>query len=236
MKRFFQRIDQKKEDPAQAPILTVAFGDSVTQGVMEYGRLFSEGVYHRLFQIALEQRFCETTFSTLNAGVSGSSATQAVSRLERDVIRHHPDLVLLAFGLNDCLEGPGNLSQFSESLRTICAAVRSKTSSDLIILTPPFMAHRLDESKIHPKYRGLVAASIVRAQCEGFLDVYADELRSIACSEEAILADVHALWGSLKAEGIDTDTFLCNGLNHPNGEGQRMISNVLLESIPTLND
>ena len=105
MRRFFQRIRDKAKDVAQSPILTIAFGDSVTQGAMQLHSLDAEGVYHRLLEKELAAFFPTTTFSTINAGVSGGSAPQAVERLERDVLRHDPDLVLIAFGLNDSLSG-----------------------------------------------------------------------------------------------------------------------------------
>ncbi|MDP0497357.1 MAG: GDSL-type esterase/lipase family protein [Verrucomicrobiota bacterium JB024] len=230
MQRWFERIAQKAADPAQAPVLTVAFGDSVTQGVMEHGRLCRAGVYHTRLQRSLEERYGQTTFSTINAGVSGSSVTQALDRLERDVLRHDPDLVLVAFGLNDCLDGPAGEARFEDSLRYICRAVQAETEADLVLLTPPLMARHRHEERIHPAHRE-VADRIIGAQNEGFLDRYAEIVRCVADEEQTVLADVHDAWRSMIAQGRDTDLLLCNGLNHPDEEGHRIISEVIISSL-----
>lgn len=230
MQRWYERIAQKAAAPAQAPVLTVAFGDSVTQGVMEHGRLCRAEVYHARLQRCLEERHGQTTFSTINAGVSGSSATQALDRLERDVLRHGPDLVLVAFGLNDCLDGPAGEGRFEASLRRICRAVHAETEADLILLTPPSMARHRHEERIHPAHRE-VADRIIGAQNEGFLDRYAEIVRRVADEEQTGLADVHAAWQTMIAQGRDTDLLLCNGLNHPDEEGHRIISEVILSSL-----
>lgn len=230
MQRWFKRITQKADDPAQAPVLTVAFGDSVTQGVMELGRLCRAGVYHARLQRSLEDRYGQTTFSTINAGVSGSSATQALNRLKRDVLRHGPDLVLVAFGLNDCLDGPTGEERFEDSLRRICRAVQAETEADLVLLTPPLMARHRHEERIHPAHREVVGR-IIGAQNAGFLDRYAEIVRHVAHEEQTGLADVHAAWRTMTEQGRDTDLLLCNGLNHPDEEGHRIISEVVLSSL-----
>src|ERR1700733_14284325 len=142
MKQFFDRIRQKALDVSQSPVLIVALGDSITQGVMEHNLLAPDVVYHRLFQQSLQEFYPTTTFSTINAGVSGDSTGPALGRIERDVIRYRPDLVLIAFGTNDAGGGSNGLVGFKDNLTQIVKRTRQETEADVILLTPPFMATR----------------------------------------------------------------------------------------------
>lgn len=72
----------------------IAFGDSYTEGFgarpddsypAELSRLLGVGVANR--------------------GVTGETAGEALRRLERDVLRHDPDLVIVEFGVNEAYRG-----------------------------------------------------------------------------------------------------------------------------------
>jgi lysophospholipase L1-like esterase len=225
MEPFYRRIARKAADFSQPPVLIAAFGDSITQGVMEYGRIAPELVYHRLLQLRLQETFPLTTFSTLNAGVSGTTAPQALARLQRDVISHHPDLVLVAFGANDCLEGKAGEQDFRTALTTIVQRVRSETEADVVLLTPPMLADRKTDL-IHPGHEAMVDP-ILRAQTGGQVASYAAIVRAVAAQERVALADIQQAWRELAATGVDVVTWLSNGLNHPDERGQRMAAEVL---------
>lgn len=229
MNRFFQRITDKAKNVDHPPVLIAALGDSVTQGVMEQVMLDAEGVYHRRLQQKLEAFFPTTTFSTINAGVSGGNATQALERLERDVLRHQPDLVLVAFGLNDSLGGREGLPAFRTALTTIFQRVTQETPASVIFLTPPFMARRKNV-RVHPEHEDFVE-SITQTQVSGMLGEYAQEIRDVAAACGALVADVHAEWARLADTGLDTDLWLCNGLNHPDRRGHALAAEVLFHRI-----
>ena len=84
-------------------MLIVAFGDSVTQGYTKANTIEAKYVYHQRLKEQLENRYPLTTFSVINAGVAGFTAEGSLERLQRDVIRYQPDLVLIGFGLNDAV-------------------------------------------------------------------------------------------------------------------------------------
>lgn len=66
-------------------------GDSITQN----------GWYVRLLQLYLSCRYPARGIECINAGVSGQTAKMALTRLERDVVSQHPDVVIVNFGIND---------------------------------------------------------------------------------------------------------------------------------------
>lgn len=232
MNYFFQRIHEKALRVDAAPVMIAALGDSVTQGVMEHHQLDSEGVYHRLVQRELEAFYPTTTFSTINAGVSGSNAVQGRERLDRDVLGHQPDLVLVAFGLNDSLGGEEGLPLFADALEGIVSRIRRETRAGVILVTPPFMARRRN-FRIHPDHE-VFADDIIRAQTSGVLAKYAETIRRVAVAHTVVLADVHREWERMDAEGLDTDMWLINGLNHPDRRGHKLAAQVIFGRILSL--
>lgn len=74
----------------------VALGDSNTYG---FG-LPSEAAYPALLEARLRAQGVQAR--VWNAGINGQTVLQGLARLERDVFQRRPDVVLVAFGLNDC--------------------------------------------------------------------------------------------------------------------------------------
>ena len=72
--------------------VVVFFGDSITQG---YGVLPEES-FPALAALTLGVPF-------VNAGVPGDTMSAGLARMERDVLAHHPRLVVVEFGGNDFL-------------------------------------------------------------------------------------------------------------------------------------
>ena len=229
MQHFFDRIQEKSRDFSKPTVRIVAFGDSVTQGVMEQHVLDSSSVYHRQVQRKLEDIYPTASFSTFNAGVSGDNVTNALKRLERDVLSQRPDLVLIAFGLNDSLKGEPGLAEFSAGLSEMVLTIRKETEADIMLLTPPFMA-RKPSFRIHPDHLGM-ADAIITIQSTGVLERYADVIRAIAREHNIPLADIHKEWARLAASGLDTDVWLINGLNHPDHRGHRLAAHLVFHHL-----
>ncbi len=226
---FYQRIKEKTAQPHAAPVLIVAFGDSVTQGMTELGVQESDSVYHARLKRMLEAAHPLATFSVINAGQSGQSAPGALASLERDVLRHQPDLTLISFGLNDAWNREDGLAAFTDALAVMYKRIRAETHSDIIALTPTFM-NKADNARVAAEHRNLVQgmADIMNS---GALSAYADAVRATARSHNVRVADVYAAWEHRAANGVDTDRLLANGLNHPTGEAHAIAADVLMQLI-----
>ncbi|OGV73874.1 MAG: hypothetical protein A3K19_10980 [Lentisphaerae bacterium RIFOXYB12_FULL_65_16] len=229
LERFRQRIQEKAAQPNTASVVIVAIGDSVTMGAMELGRFDFDGVYHQRLKRLLEQRYPATAFSVINSGVNGDSAAGGLARIDRDVIRYQPDLVLIAFGLNDSGGGLAGAVRFRETLSEIIRRVRQGTPADIIVLTPSFMNTR-DSAKVAPEHRQHVE-DFIRRQTTGVLAAYAEAIRETARQAGLPLADVYAAWEQLAARGVDTTALLANGLNHPTREAHRIQAELILQLI-----
>ncbi len=235
LERFHQRIAEKARDVSASPVLMVAFGDSVTQGYTKANTIEPKYVYHQRLKEQLEVRYPLTTFSVINSGVAGFTAEASLDRLQRDVIRYQPDLVLIGFGLNDAVVlGKDGLEQFRASLQTIVDRLRAETESDLVLLTPNFMVTS-DNSNIHPTERHYLAG-LIPVQTEGVLGQYVDVIGKVAISNNLPLADVYQSWTDLAEKGTDTNIMLANGLNHPTVDAQKIPADLLFKLIVQAED
>ncbi len=228
--RFHERIAQKTADPAEPALLIVALGDSVTQGATTEGRFDYEAVYHNQLKRLLEERHPQATFSVINAGCNGEGLPGGIRRLDRDVIRHHPDLVLIAYGLNDATAGgERNLTRFRENLDSAISRIRAETPAEIVLLTPNWMATH-DNDRVPQRWKDVIQ-NFVRTQQEGTLEEYAATIRSAAAAAKTALADIYAAWSSLAAQGIDITTLLANGINHPDATMHATAAQLIMEAI-----
>ena len=93
---------------------------------MEHRWLRSSASYRCRLQIALEEFYRSTTFNAINAGESRDNVIGGLERLDRDVIRYQPDLVLVDFGLINSLKGVSFAREFREILRRVAPHSRER--------------------------------------------------------------------------------------------------------------
>ena len=84
---------------AGEPVTVVALGSSSTEGV---GASRPQYSYPSRLAVELRERF-GAEVRVLNRGVGGETMSAMLSRIERDVIAAHPDLVVWQVGTNDVL-------------------------------------------------------------------------------------------------------------------------------------
>ncbi len=227
-KHLHQRISAKTASYSEAPIIIVAFGDSVTQGYTSAGKIDAATVYHQQVKEKLELHYPLCTFSVINAGAAGQTAADSLERLERDVIRYQPDLVLISFGLNDAVQSDTGF-ELKQSLKILIRKIKIKTKADLILISPNFMVTK-DNPNIDPSERHYL---------QGFLEVYqkgnlakaVQVIRECAKEAHVPLADVYAKWQDLADKGQDMNALLANGLNHPNREAHKLSAEMIIELI-----
>lgn len=74
----------------------------------------------------LQKQFPGVSFSQVSAGVSGTGSDLGVFRIDKDVLAHNPDLVLIEFALED--NGKNNML-IKESLEGIITKIKQKNSN-----------------------------------------------------------------------------------------------------------
>jgi len=94
----------------------VAFGSSSTFGT---GASDSSLSFPSQFHRELQSVFPRSTIRLINAGVPGNNSLDLDARLERDVLAHGPNLVILQTGTNDALQSVPLSSMRAATERTI---------------------------------------------------------------------------------------------------------------------
>ena len=77
------------------PITIVAFGDSVTHGALGAGVINYETVYWNLLKQKLNAVRNYVPVNVINAGIGGITAEGSLARMDKQVIAHNPDLVIV---------------------------------------------------------------------------------------------------------------------------------------------
>ena len=83
------------------PITIVAFGDSVTHGAVGAGEMDYETVYWNRLRKKIIDVKNYVPVNVINAGIGGIRASASVARMDKQVLAHNPDLIIICFGLND---------------------------------------------------------------------------------------------------------------------------------------
>ncbi len=180
-------------------VKVIAFGDSITAG----GEASSaELQYSSRYVEHLRSRHPNARIVLENGSTGGDNTVNGLSRLEEKVLAGEPDLVLVAFGMNDHNRaGVGGVAvaEFKDNLKQIVARIREKTAADVILLSafPP-----------HPDWH-------FGSQR---MEHYACATQEAAGECRAAYADVYAVWRKALARK-DPSSLLANNINHPNDFG-----------------
>ena len=219
-----EKLESKQE------ILICAFGDSVTQGVTSMGQLDLENVYHNKLKQLLEQHYPKNIFTIINAGIGGNTSFDGLNRLQQDVLQYNPDLILIEFGLNDSGGGLGGVEHFKINIQKMINEIKANTKSDIILLTPNYMATS-DNPNVYEEHRKRNwPEQFAKIQNSGILSAYALGIREIGVLNKVPIADIYTQWEGLSGK-INTNTLLCNGLNHPNEDGHLLMANTIMDII-----
>ncbi|WP_138429038.1 SGNH/GDSL hydrolase family protein [Fodinibius saliphilus] len=127
--------DWIEELPFEEGDTIVALGDSITDDLQGWFNIFEH-----VLKIGLEG----PDFTFINSGVSYNTSSDALKRLNRDVLDHEPDWVIVALGTFDAQRlhvAPDrplvSLADYWENLNTIESTVSEITDNPLIWVTPP---------------------------------------------------------------------------------------------------
>ncbi|MBN8526974.1 MAG: hypothetical protein J0M02_16695, partial [Planctomycetes bacterium] len=101
--------------------------------------------------------------TVINAGIGGNTTTEMLARLQRDVLAHRPDLVVLMAGTNDCCNSAKLADPAVVAANYVALADAILPHARLLLATPP-ANHQPYLDTRHPReaYAGLPAAERMR--------------------------------------------------------------------------
>ena len=234
-----EKLAKKAKDNRQEAPVTIAFyGDSVTQGCFELYKVGEAGhqtifdktsVYHAKITQILSVLYPTVPVNIINAGISGNGAKGALKRLERDVLKFHPDLTVVCFGLNDSGGGLEGLQDYKDSLEQIFSQLED-VGSEIIFMTPNMMATEVSCHVTDPHFIA-IAEDACKRQNEGLMDQYMQAAKEVCAQHGVRVCDCYEKWKALAASGVDVTELLANKINHPTREMHWLFAYSLVETM-----
>ena len=205
------------------PINIVIFGDSVSHGGL-LNTIDYENVYWNRLKKKLNAFRDYVPVNMICASIGGTTAMKSVERLERQVLRHEPDLVIVSFGLNDVNK---ELEDYLGALREIFTKCKA-AGSDVIFMTPNMLNTYVaeDTEEKHLSY----AHKTAEMQNSGRMDTFMSAAVALAQEMDVTVCDCYARWKKL-AETEDTTLMLINRINHPTSEMHELFAESLYEML-----
>lgn len=184
----------------------VCLGDSVT-GV--YYHTGGYRAYPEMLELGLRKAHPTASIRVINAGISGNTTSDGLARLEQDVLRHHPDLVTISFGLNDMTRVPPD--QFRTNLEQLIDRCRAQQSL-VMLCTPNAVIHT--ESRPIPR-----------------LIDYCRIIREVGQAKDVPVCDQYVAGERLKSRAPQTWRLTMSDEIHPNMDGHKRMAEELCRSI-----
>lgn len=203
----------------------VGFGDSITAAGRQPVPRRWLGVLEGLLCRSLPQR----RFRLVNAGVGGNTSREGLARIETDVLRQGPDLVLVQFGGNDATADNARHvppSEYETNLETIRALVSDRTGAGVVLLTFPPIINAWHAWGAHPFYEPWGGS-------DGCVAVYREITRAFASRHGLPLVDLDvALRRVCESEGAES-VILPDGV-HLTERGNEVVAEAVFEVLRPL--
>ncbi len=198
---------------------TVVFlGDSITeQGAAPNG-------YVTLVRQAIEAKRPESSIRIIGAGISGHKVPDLEKRLDRDVLRHKPDVVVIYIGINDVwhsTRGQGTeVGRFATGLNNLLQRC-TDAGAHVILVTPSVIGEKHDGSN----------------DLDAMMEEYSVVGRKIAADSGAALLDLRELFlNHLRHYNVanqDKGILTSDGV-HLSAAGNRFVAVRMLEALGEL--
>lgn len=217
----------------------VVSGDSISKGVVfddEKGKyLLLEESYVNLLQSKLKGIVC-------NVAKFGNTIIKGVSKLQNEVSKSNPDIVLIEYGGNDCdfnwdeiARDPGayhepktDFNLFQKTLTDIVESLKKNRIIPVLMTLPPLDADKYFKwiSKNSPQ----AAESILKwlgsvTKIYWWQERYNSAIMRIAQETQTIWIDVRGAF----LQNPDFPKLLCTDGIHPNREGHKVIADKITE-------
>jgi lysophospholipase L1-like esterase len=146
--------DRPKGLPALPKEGTVVFlGDSIT-----WGNHFLDYI-----EAYIASRTPDSKVRIVNRGVMGDKATDALARLDRDVVPEKPKMVVVMLGMNDGgLEGydPAKKEAYLKNMEKLVKALRERTKATLVLITTTDVLPKNERMKQYSRLLAEMAAGL----------------------------------------------------------------------------
>ena len=236
--KIIEKINEKNKNINQAKSVTIAFlGDSVTQGCFEcyfdergVQTIFdAKSAYPTRVKEILNFLYPSAQINIINSGISGDNAVNGNNRFERDITPFNPDLIVVAFGLNDSCQGKEGVERYTTALKHIFEKVKN-IGAECIFIFQNMMNTKVSCHLKEEREREL-AKNFANIQNHGGIDLYYEAAKHIAEEYEVPFCDIYGVWKKMHENGVDVTELLSNKYNHPEREFHYYIAIKIIEKM-----
>jgi acyl-CoA thioesterase I len=188
-------------------LVIALLGDSISTGCNASGWAKTapfQPAYQELFVMNLKARY-KGSVTLTNFAVGGTDTAWGLGTIGK-VAETRPDLLILAFGMNDAAGRPA--IEYGSNILRMVEAVKTTSPETEFILVATMLGNR-DWAILNPE----------------LFPAYRDELARLQRPGIA-LADMTSMWDALLKRKHDWD-LTGNGVNHPNDFGHRVYAQIL---------
>ena len=180
----------------------VALGDSITQ---ENYHTHGEPPWPGLLAARLPGQA-----EVVNCGVSGHTTVNGLVRLPWPVMAQQPDLVVIAYGMNDVVQVP--VAEYDANLRALVAGVRAG-GAEVALCNAPWVDAGV---YLHPQET---------------MALYAATVRTVGAELRCPVADWYAVTEAVHAADAAGWATLMNDAIHPNAAGQVVLAETVAAAL-----
>lgn len=194
----------------------VFFGDSITDCDRDRSDRLSLGNgYVKILADKLRPIYPDMDIDLINSGVSGNEVCDLLARVQRDVIDHAPDAVVIMIGINNVIHKfkygkELNLKQFERDLRALIKKL--KDAGIVVIFLEPFLLPAPDKKRMRALFNQEL--EIIHRVCVEMCDEFVayDEMFNGLC--------ITTPYTEFSEDGV-----------HPSFEGSDIIANTAIKAI-----
>ncbi len=194
----------------------VFFGDSITDCDRDRSDRLSLGNgYVKILADKLRPIYPDMDIDLINSGVSGNEVCDLLARVQRDVIDHAPDAVVIMIGINNVIHKfkygkELNLKQFERDLRALIKKL--KDAGIVVIFLEPFLLPAPDKKRMRALFNQEL--EIIHRVCVETCDEFVayDEMFNGLC--------ITTPYTEFSEDGV-----------HPSFEGSDIIANTAIKAI-----
>jgi acyl-CoA thioesterase I len=166
------------------------------------------------FVVGLRKKYSTATVTPIAAFKGGITTKAAAPFMEKDVLPAKPDLVVIAFGLNDAAGSVGGKptnppEDYKADILALIKAAKAN-GSEVLLVTP---------------FEG---SPFVKSGCGQRIPEYRKVLLELSKEEDVACADVYTEWMNQAKRGVPPFSQVHNCINHPGPEGHALYAGVVL--------
>ena len=200
------KLELQKSWPKNRTINLVFHGHSVPSGYFKTPQVNTLAAYPNLVLQKLKAIYPLAVVNVIVTAIGGENSVKGAERFEKDVLIHHPDVLLIDYALND--RRPGLEKAYIAWDKMIKQA--KKLGIKVILLTPS------------------PDQSVNYADPGNELKKHTEQIRQLAAENHVGLADSYKAFEPLCNDKEQLIQYMAQ-VNHPNEKGHELIANEIMK-------